>query len=314
MKPMLASDADLKKISFPCLVQPKIDGVRALYLNDQLTGRSLKPHKNKHLAKTFNHIQFKGFDGEMTAMSDPAHPDLCRTTSSALGTYEGEPYLKWWLFDYINSHTKILPYKVRLELLREQLDEYFEIWPDLRNFIQIVDTFYCATMDDLLSFEEDFLDLGYEGLIIRDPEGRYKEGRSTIREGGLLRLKRFIDAEAVVEELTEGETNLNEKQTNELGKSFRTSHQSNKVTNGMIGNLLCRVHKDIFDIQGNLLFKAGYKIVVSPGSMDHQKRTNYWENQNLIIGKVIKFKFFPKGIKDQPRFPTYLSIREDSDL
>ena len=42
-KPQLAEDAVLDKVIFPCLVQPKIDGVRAMNLEGTLTGRSLDP-------------------------------------------------------------------------------------------------------------------------------------------------------------------------------------------------------------------------------------------------------------------------------
>ena len=45
LKPQLAEDAILDQVRFPCIVQPKIDGVRALNLNGTLTGRSLDPFK-----------------------------------------------------------------------------------------------------------------------------------------------------------------------------------------------------------------------------------------------------------------------------
>ena len=32
-----------------------------------------------------------------------------------------------------------------------------------------------------------------------------------------------------------------------------------------------------------------------------------------LVGHTIKFKTFPKGIKNKPRFPTFVSIRADSD-
>ena len=43
MKPALAEDAIIDKVMFPCYVQPKIDGVRALFISDTLTGRSMGP-------------------------------------------------------------------------------------------------------------------------------------------------------------------------------------------------------------------------------------------------------------------------------
>jgi hypothetical protein len=55
-------------------------------------------------------------------------------------------------------------------------------------------------------------------------------------------------------------------------------------------------------------------ITVSPGNMDHAMRKHYWENPTEIVQHAIKFKFFPKGIKDKPRFPTYVCHRSAEDM
>jgi DNA ligase-1 len=314
-KPMLAVDADESKINFPCIIQPKIDGVRGLNMEGVLTGRSLKQHKNRHTTKFFSHYLLQGLDGELTFCENPVAEDLCRKTSSVLGTIEGTPRLKWWLFDYITVYSKILPYKVRYELLKEKVALLKTQHPLLSPHIELIPSFECVSLNDLLTFEEDFLELGYEGVIIRDPNGKHKQGRSTIREGGLLRIKRFIEEEAVVVGVVEGETNNNEAQKNELGQTFRTSHAENKTSNGMIGSLTCKVIKDVFDPQTKkLLFKRDTLITVSPGKMTHEERAHYFINQHLILGEVIKYKFFPKGIKSLPRFPTFISFRNIEDL
>lgn len=315
IKPMLASDADESKIKFPCIIQPKIDGVRGLNMEGTLTGRSLKQHRNRHTTKFFSHRLLQGFDGELTIGENPVAEDLCRKTSSALGTIEGNPCLKWWLFDYITDYSKILPYKVRYELLKEKVELLKTQYPLLSPHIELIPSCECVSLNDLLTFEEDFLELGYEGVIIRDPNGKHKQGRSTIREGGLLRIKRFIEEEAIVVGLVEGDTNNNEAQTNELGQTFRTSHAENKVPNGMIGSLTCKVIKDVFDAQTKkLLFKKDDLITVSPGKMTHAERIYYFNNQHVLLGEVIKYKFFPKGIKDKPRFPNFQSIRNKEDV
>lgn len=94
MKPMLASDWDEEKQRFPVIAQPKIDGLRGLNMYGRLTGRSLKQFKNKHVTSLFSHSALIGLDGEFAA-HDQRHPDLCRMTTSALGTIEGEPYVLW---------------------------------------------------------------------------------------------------------------------------------------------------------------------------------------------------------------------------
>ena len=90
-KPMLACDWHQQKVKFPLTAQPKVDGVRSLNQNGLLTGRSLKKHENIYITEKYSRKEFHGFDGEMAVGDDPGHPDLCRMTSKALRTREGEP-------------------------------------------------------------------------------------------------------------------------------------------------------------------------------------------------------------------------------
>jgi len=314
MKPMLASDAVESKIRFPCIIQPKIDGVRTLHTTGKLTGRSLKQHRNEYVNYIFDWRFFIGFDGEMTC-AEETHPDLCRITSSALSTIEGEPKLKWWLFDFVIDETRNVPYNKRLEILKIEVEGLIRNAPKVAEYIAVIEWELCENLEQLLAFEEKCLERGFEGIIIRDPNGLHKQGRSTVREMGLLRIKRFVEEETVVKRLIEGETNNNVAQTNELGKTFRSSHKENKVGNGMLGSMECELLKDVHDPQTKKkLFSKGDIITVSPGTMTHNDRFMYFQQPELILEKVIKFKFFPKGVKDKPRFPIFQSIKIGSDL
>lgn len=313
---MLASDAVESKIRFPCIIMPKIDGVRGLSSNGTLTGRSLKTHKNKYATKFFSSPILAGLDGEMAAHEDCCKDDLCRITSSALSTISGEPNIVWWLFDFIDQGAVNEPYKERVRVLAYHVDHLIKAYPALAPHLKLVPWMKCDGLDNLLAQEQLWLEMGYEGLIIRNPEAVHKEGRSTVREGGLLRIKRFIEEEAVVLRLIEGETNNNEKQTNELGRSFRSSHQENKTPNGMLATMECAVLKDIPDpyTKGKILFAKDQIITVNAGCMTHEERIMYWEHPEMIVNHIIKFKFFPKGIKDKPRFPNFQAIRGAADI
>ena len=314
MRPMLADDYVEEKLVFPLGAQPKIDGVRGLNMLGNLTGRSLKFHKNKHTTKFYSHSSLVGLDGELAAESE-TNPDLCRITSSALSTINGEPYTLWWLFDYVTPQTIQLGYQDRYNLLIERIRELYHINNEAWQHLRIIPMVICNNLEELLACDAKWLEMGYEGTCIRRLNGKHKQGRSTVREMGLLRIKRFVESEALVMGIEEGETNLNEAQINELGKTFRTSHKDNKVPNGMIGNIQCRAMQNIKDTHsGKLLIEEGQVIKVSPGNMIHELRKYFFENQGEIIGKVIKYKFFPKGIKDEPRFPTFQTFRIESDL
>jgi DNA ligase-1 len=107
--------------------------------------------------------------------------------------------------------------------------------------------------------------------------------------------------------------NTNEAKVNELGRTERSSHQDNMVPKGMIGNLICSMMKDVYD-GDKLLFSQDQVVTVGPGAMPHVDRVALFQDQSKIVGQVIKFKFFPKGVKDKPRFPTFVTIRSAEDM
>lgn len=313
MKPMLASDYVESKIQFPVIAQPKIDGVRALNMDGTLTGRSLKKHANKYVTLFFSQPYLAGFDGEMAAQKE-THPDLCRLTTSALSTIEGNPFILWWLFDYVTEETKDLPYHKRLSILTGKVNDFHRSETQgPEQHLRIIPWILAHDMEELLKFDQACLDAGFEGTIIRDPVGKHKQGRSTVREGGLLRIKRFIDAEIVVTYIIEGDKNGNEAQINELGQQFRSSHQQNMVPNGMVGAMLGTLLKDVVS-DGKTLFHKGETVKVGAGKMPHEDRKRYFQDQSLLLGQIVKFKLFPKGVKDKPRFPTFQSVRSPTDM
>ena len=53
MKPQLAEDAILEQVRFPCIVQPKIDGVRALNFNGTLTAHGVFTSRPETLTNDF---------------------------------------------------------------------------------------------------------------------------------------------------------------------------------------------------------------------------------------------------------------------
>lgn len=298
------------KVKFPCYIQPKIDGVAAFNRYGRLIGRSLKQHENKYTTDFWSKPEYHGFCGEMISGTNPTHPDLCRITSGDLRRHEGEPLTNWYLFDYVTDATKDLSYNDRIDALLSKLDDL-----DHPVNIHVIGSVGVNNMEELITLENQYLDLGYEGIIIRDPTLPYKYGRCGKTFMGAWRVKRFIDAEAEIIEIEEGSKNLNEAKINERGRTERSTCKENLIPNGLVGNLKGRVLKDVLDPQTNevLLFKDQI-ITISPGKMDHDLRKFYFENPSEIVGKISKFKFFPKGIKDKPRFPVWLSIRNESDI
>jgi DNA ligase-1 len=315
MKPMLASDFLEEKLKFPLIAQPKIDGVRALHTTGSFTGRSLKKFKNVHTSNFYNHSALAGLDGELAADRE-THPDLCRITSSAVGTIKGEPYTLWWLFDYVTPETAHLPYFHRFdEQLPKRLDAIRDEAPEIWHHLRLMPFKLVTSFEQLLEYENECLLAGFEGVGIRGLKAKHKQGRSTPTEGGLQRIKRFVDFEFKAHTILEGEENQNEAQINELGNTFRSSHQENKVANGMIGAILGTTLDVVKDpTTGAVLFEKGAEVQVSAGCLNHSERRHYFLNQADFFARTHKGKFFPKGIKDKPRFPTWQSFRDSVDI
>lgn len=302
MKPQLACDAKLSKIKYPILALPKIDGVRAINLDGNLTGRSLKPHGNKYIGNLFKGLDFLGFDGELIVKTDQTDA-LCRLTTSAVNTHEGQPDLYWCVFDYLHPDVRDKTYierHGRMVMKVMHLQEKQLITPGASKLV-VVHFKYIENEDELLETEQVWLAEGYEGVILRDPQRLHKSGRATVGEGGYLRIKRFTEEDAKVLRVVEGRSNGNAATINALGHTERSSHQENMVPNGMVGALVCEDEK------------TGAEITVSAGCMTHDQRMHYFNNQDQIIGKVIKYKHFAVGRKDKPRMPTFQAFRIESD-
>lgn len=312
MKPMLASDVIEAKLRFPLIAQPKIDGVRALNMLGTLTGRSLKKFKNQHVTNQFSISDCVGFDGEMAAWVE-THPDLCRKTSSALGTIKGEPWIMWWTFDYVTVETKSLPYHQRLKWLTAEVERLKAEHHPVAPHLSVIPWRIVENQEELDAYDAENLAAGFEGTITRNINDPHKQGRSTPTEGGLGRIKRFIDFEFRITCWIEGNENQNEAQINELGQTFRSSHQENMVPNGMIGSMKAQVLGVVMH-EGKVLFEDGQEIIVGAGRLTHEERKLYFAHPEKLPSKIGKAQFFPKGIKDKPRFPTFQSFRQPEDM
>jgi len=313
MKPQLAEDAILDKVVYPVYCQPKIDGVRAMNLNGTLTGRSLDPFEGFGITEYFSQPEFVGLDGEMILGDKPNCTDrLCSRTTGAMGRFKGVtvmPDLTWWVFDYITPETVKLPYRDRYALLANRVN----VLNHPR--IHLVPNAHVGARGLLDTIIANDSEQGFEGTIIRNPNAVYKEGRATKKGQELWRVKPWGDAEILVTGVTEGQMNGNEAKTNTLGRTERSSAQAGMVPNGQVGSIQGTMLADFHcPLTGKLLFAEGLAVTVGSGEMSVKEATHFFQNQHEIVGHIVKFKHMLHGIKDLPRFPTYISHRLPQDL
>ena len=281
-RPMLACDADLDKTRFPLLCSPKLDGVRAIVRDGIVYSRSNKPIPNAHVQRTFGHLEHH--DGELIVGS-PTSKTCYRDTVSGVMSRDGTPLVTFHVFDHVE--VPVATYIHRAKRIRAG------------KFIVKLQQTLVRDLDELLAMEEELLAAGYEGLILRSPDVPYKNGRSTVKEGFLLKLKRMRTDEAEIIGFIERETNENEAFVNELGLTKRSSHQANKVGRGDLGALVVRM--------GDVEFNIG------TGFTDAD-REEIWSKRDEYLGKLVSFDHFPIGVKDKPRHPSFKGLRNKIDL
>jgi hypothetical protein len=54
-------------------------------------------------------------------------------------------------------------------------------------------------------------------------------------------------------------------------------------------------------------------VRVGPGIYTHNELTDIWNHKELWIGKTLKFRYFPHGMKKAPRYARALGLRHYID-
>lgn len=302
-KPMLAGKcSDINTLNFPVIASPKLDGVRALTHTGESLSRALKPFPNKFVQLLFSHLP-NGLDGELIA-GHPCAPDAFRKTTSIVMSHDAPiDDLCFHVFDCFTSRA---PFNVRLAELQKITPIGYAHW-------QLVPQFHIGNPEALLAYEERCLGEGYEGVMIREPNSPYKFGRSTEREGYLLKLKRFADSEAEVIGVVELMHNGNEAKTNALGRTERSTAKAGKTGMGVMGALQVRDVKTGVEFEIGTGFSYEDRQAIWKDAWDSERGRVKLTNQ-LAHWRLVKYKYFAGGSKDKPRFPVFLGWRDKRDL
>lgn len=189
VKPMLAKTVDWNKVAYPCLVQPKLDGVRCLMVvnKEEITflSRNGKPYT------TLNHI------------SDNLWKSGAKTVPDNF-ILDGEIYSDELTFQQIIAVVKkqrddSLKLKFRAyDIVNDETQEFR--WATTFDLVQKIDSEHIipviTTMVDgkelTMSLHDQYVQQGYEGAMIRLLDGKYGQGQ---RSSALLKVKEFDEAE-----------------------------------------------------------------------------------------------------------------------
>jgi len=285
-KPMLAVDAgDISTLTYPLYATPKLDGIRCMKVNGEIVSRTFKPIPNHYIRETLKSILPEGADGEICLKDDMSFSAV----SSAVMREDGEPDFVYYMFDLYSDKPNLARMDI-MELLSLPAVFVKRLLPtEIRSY------------EELLQYEERCLKEGYEGIIVRTGDSPYKFGRSTRKEGYLLKIKRFTDSEAKIIGFTERMHNANVAKKDAFGRTERSSHAENMEPMDTLGALQVR------DIKSGVEFEVGT-------GFDDATRKEIWDNHMDWLFKIIKYKSQKSGEKDKPRFPVYLGVRDPIDM
>jgi DNA ligase-1 len=286
MRLLLGAKAEsLHDIRLPCYASYKFDGWRAVWQGLEFFSRNGKTIPNRSLQSlAVQNVVPAGYDGELI-VGEPNAPDVfnktdrfCKTMKAVTPT-EG---VRFFVFD--NAFLDNMSFERRHATLK-----------DLPPLVTILKQHFITRLDELEAFENEAVLSGYEGIVTRCPHGRYKNGRSTMREQYLVKLKRYIEEEVCIIRAEEKLHNANPAFVSEIGYTKRSSHREGKIPAGTLGALVVEWR--------------GAELRVGTG-WDSRTARELWEIRDSLAGKLATIRFSPPT-KDLPRQPVWKGLRSD---
>lgn len=312
-KPQLAPNdkINLNEIQYPLLASTKLDGYRCIFYKGEMLTRSLKQVQNKQLREKYEALRKYSkehnlmIDGEIYSheltfqelnkffMSEDL--ESARSIKRYGEVLTIPDHVKFYLFDCV---------------VNDRFDEHFidrnficqEIAMDFTNDIVLVEQYKVESKEEVEANFDIVIEKGFEGLILKSLNGKYKCGRGTVKEGLIYKCKPFvtIDSKIIgVVQATEVDPNV-EKKINELGCSVTSKRKQHRL-------LIEKASAFLVDYKGKEL-----KVVIA---MTDVEKEEIWKNKENYIGKFVEYKFMKVGMKEEglPRHPTSIRMRYDKD-
>lgn len=271
--PMTAQyfDSRSKYIDYDCAYcQPKLDGVRCIRVNKQLLSKNnLKFNNLEHIENEIIKLGLKDgicLDGELYTDNFPFNKinGYVRRVSSNNDNMENIKCIEYHIFDCFDTNNVDWAFEDRYKYLSKLLKK-----PN--NILKLVHTVKIDNQDDVYSTNEIFVSQGYEGIMIRNGKGLYKNSKT--RSNDLQKYKLFKDDEFKIIGFTEG------------------SGQDEGTV----------IWKCITELE--------HEFMVRPKG-SREDRMNMFNNGKKYIGKLLTVKYQELSEDGVPRFPVGLRIRE----
>ena len=283
----------LDQLLYPLLAFYKYDGVRCFIGPAGPLSRTMKQIPNRQLRERLSVPELAGIDCEVV-VGDPNRETVFQDTSRLWRTADMlSNDIRVYVFDHLEEDGLTEPF----------LERYMraaEIVADHPGLLTLAPSKWVHNPVELSALESEAHRMGYEGLILRNPDGRYKVGRATMRENLGYKLKRFVDDEAEIIGFEEMMTNTNPAFQNEAGHQVRSQDSAGLVGAGVLGALVVK-HPTL----GVFKIGSGFSAL---------ERASLWAIRDTLCGLLVTFKYMPYGMVNTARLPIYRGIRAEGQL
>jgi DNA ligase-1 len=285
IKPMLAFPIEdkLKYVKFPCLVSPKLDGIRCIaeITKDtvNLYSRNGKPftalpfieQQLRYMYDQLGLTEILILDGELYNHDFKNNfSEIVSMVKRKVVHPKAEKFVEYHIFDVVDDGNWITRTLKLYTLSNDPFPVLIPITDETKN-IKFLDNIKCADQEQLDNFEKIFIAEGYEGAMYRDIEAEYEQKRSPT----LLKIKRFKEDEFEIVGGIEGEGKL-------VGK---------------LGAFTCKT-------------KEGKEFGVKMSGKE-ENLVEYLLNLEQYIGKMVTVRYFNLTPDEKvPRFPVGVSVRD----
>lgn len=197
------------KIQFPCLAQPKLDGIRCLSTSSGFFSRGRKqftscPHIKEELEAFFRANPESRLDGEFyTHEYKEDFEMICQAVKKTADKatpddIEFQKKVQYHVYDTprIGAYREVDKFVDRQRELAHRFKNY--------KYVKIVPTVMIMNEGELSEWKVKWIEEGYEGIMVRNMDSPYEGKRSY----NLLKWKDFQDAEFEIVRVNEGQGKL----------------------------------------------------------------------------------------------------------